>query len=115
MSPGRLTVHSEVELGVQVRPGRRCPRALAQQQRGRSLVQAAPARVLHKPALDHSRSRRDRVRQAWVRGAAQEAGDPRSLGTCRGARRGHLPFAPSPLGFQGKEARGSLTQSHSEE
>lgn len=58
-SPERLTVHFEVELGFQVRPRGWSARALAQQQ-GRGLLgQAAPARILHHPALYHRRARRD--------------------------------------------------------
>lgn len=69
VSPGRLTMHFEVELGVEVRPGRQSPWALTQQQCSGSLGQAAPACVLHEPALYHRGSRRDGGPQAWGRGA----------------------------------------------
>lgn len=99
-------MHSEVELGVQVGPGRRRPRALAQQQRGRPLGQAAAARVLHEPALDGGRPRRDGARQACERGALRAAGGgTRPLCPCRAVGRGHpTSLPPAPLGFRGKEA-----------
>lgn len=69
VSPGRLTMHFEVELGFEVRSGRWRPRALAQQQCGGFLGQAAPARILHHPAFYHPGSRRDGGHQGWGRGA----------------------------------------------
>lgn len=64
-SRGRLTVHFEVELWLEVRPRRWAPGALAQQQGSGFLGQLAPARILHEPALDHRGTRRDGGRQAW--------------------------------------------------
>lgn len=62
-------MYSEVALGVEVRPGRYSPWALAQQQCSGFLGQAAPVCILHEPAFYHRGSRRDGGHQAWWRGA----------------------------------------------
>lgn len=61
-------MYAEVALGVEVRPRRRSPGALAQQQCSGLLGQAAPACVLHQPALYHRGARRGGGRQAWGEG-----------------------------------------------
>lgn len=67
-SPGRLTMYFEVVLGVEVRPRRYSPWALAQQQCSGFLGQAAPVCILHQPALYHRASSRNGGHQAWGRG-----------------------------------------------
>lgn len=109
VSPGRLTMHFEVELGFEVRSGRWRPRALAQQQCGGFLGQAAPARILHHPAFYHPGSRRDGGHQGWGRGARVRGRPAPSIRRVMGS-----PLSASPL-FLGKESRGSLTQSHREQ
>lgn len=111
-SPGRLTMHFEVELGVEVRPERRSPRALAQQQCSGFLGQTAPACILHQPALYYRRSRGDCAHQAWGRGArlrrwlrSQVTGFPPTPQHTEGAWWGHLPPL-SPVWFQGKGVAG---------
>lgn len=104
-------MYFEVALGVEVRPRRYSPWALAQQQCSGFLAQAAPLCILHQPALYHRGSRRDGGHQAWGRRARVRrrlrslvTRNPPSSPRQRRTRDGVTSLHFSPVLFQGRVA-----------